>query len=82
MSDNATREDVEKAKKEIIDRIVAMDNSVSQGIEGHRQQQSAEHGTILAKLLHNNELLHWIRSRWERFTRDPTAGPAPKEKDK
>lgn len=74
----ATREDVENAKRDIIKSIVKMDDSV----ENMRKQNSAEHGNQLAKLLHLTEILHWVRAKWERFTRvpDPNDKPPPPSK--
>jgi hypothetical protein len=65
MTEHATREDLEKAKDAIVDRINAMDRSV----EGMRAQNSAEHGSIFTKLLHISELMHWLRGQWERFSK-------------
>lgn len=76
MTDPATREDVEKAKREILERLGTVDASV----EAMRGQNSAEHGSLFSKLLHITEVVHWVKSKWERFTRvpDPNDKPPPK----
>lgn len=57
----ATKEDVEKLRQEMY-----------RSLEGHRQQQSAEHGSIMAKLTYVTEISIWLKTRWEKFSRGGT----------
>ncbi len=75
MNEPATKEDLERVRVELIDRM----NTVDRSMEGLRSQNSAEHGSLFSKLLHITEALHWIRARWERFTRIPD-GPPPENR--
>lgn len=71
MMEPATKDDLEHVRIELTIRINAMQESV----ENMRGQNSAEHGSLFSKLLHLTELLHWVRARWERFTRVPDGPP-------
>lgn len=63
MNEPVTREDLEKAKAEIIERIRIMDASV----ESMRSQNSAEHGSLFTKLSYITELTVWLKSQWSKF---------------
>ncbi len=71
VSDPATKEDLERVRIELVTRI----NSMGRSLEGMRSQNSAEHGSLFSKLLNITEVLHWVRARWERFTRVPDGPP-------
>lgn len=64
MSEPATKEDVEALRVEMHARFERSDASV----EGMRSQNSAEHGSIIMKLLHVTQLMHWLRAKWEHFS--------------
>lgn len=65
MSDQVTRDDLEKAKTDIIERIRVMDASV----EAMRSQNSAEHGSLSTKLDYITLAVRWLKSQWEKFTK-------------
>jgi hypothetical protein len=69
MSENSTREDLEKAKQAIIERINELDRKHETGMEGWRQQQSAEHGALFSVMRSILEGVNWLRAKWEKFTR-------------
>lgn len=73
MTGPVSREDLEQARDQIIERLDAMDKSV----EGMRSQNSAEHGSLFSKLLHLTEIAHWLKAAWIRFTILP---PPPDDK--
>lgn len=51
--------------------ILARLDSLEKSVEGMRSQNSAEHGSLFTKLLHLTEVMHWIRAKWIRFTKEP-----------
>lgn len=71
MSDQASREDLEKAREAIISRIDELDDKAQRAAEGFRQQQSAEHGAIQGSLISLRDAVWWIRDWCRRmFTHD------------
>jgi hypothetical protein len=63
----ATKGDLEKLRQEMHERSSAIERSV----EGMRGQNSAEHGSLFSKLTYITEMLVWVKTRWEKFTRSP-----------
>ena len=68
MNEPATKEDVENLRKEMHSRFEQTDRSM----EGMRGQNSAEHGTLFSQHRYMTELMVWIKTKWERFTRSGT----------
>lgn len=73
MTDPATKEDLEKAAKLVIERLERLDDSV----ENMRGQNSAEHGSLFSKLTYITEMLIWIKTKWQRFMRHPDPNDNP-----
>jgi len=77
MNDPATKQDVEILRKEMHERFEISEASM----EGMRGQNSAEHGSIITKLLHIGELMLWLKSQWSRMWRasdgPPDSPPKP-----
>lgn len=48
------------------------EKKILQAIEGLRQQQSAQHDEQLSILKMLRELLVWVKTKWEKFSRSPT----------
>lgn len=71
MSEQSTKEDLERARDAIIARIDALDAKASIGMEGWRQQQSAEHGALQHTQVTMLAVVRWIQD-WCRkmFTHD------------
>lgn len=57
------REDIAKIEQ----RVIAMKDSV----ENMRAQNSAEHGSLFSKLIHITDLMHWLKDKWIKFTKEP-----------
>jgi hypothetical protein len=51
--------------------ILARLDGLEKSVEGMRAQNSAEHGSLFTKLLHLTEVMHWLRDKWNKFTRAP-----------
>lgn len=65
MSEPATREDLERMRDALTERIQIMDNSVN----AMRSQNSAEHGSLFTKLSFISEIVVWIKAQWIRFSK-------------
>ena len=77
MSDDHTKE-IEAAKEEILVAVARLEKLMGESvivtnrsIEGMRSQNSSEHGSLFAKLEYLSIAVTWIKSRWEKFTRNP-----------
>ena len=67
------RDELEEARhQELVEKLDQLKREQREGLEGFRQQQSAEHGTLFSKLTYITELMIWIKVRWEKFTRSGT----------
>lgn len=75
----ATKGDVEQLRQEMHDRFKESTRALTEGLEGHRQQQSAEHGSLFAKLTYITELAVWLKTKWLSFSRnnEPPTPPKP-----
>lgn len=73
MNEPATKADVEQLRTEMHQRFEQTDRTV----EGMRSQNSHEHGSIFSKLLSLTEIVHWIRAKFDRFTRMPDPNDKP-----
>jgi hypothetical protein len=60
LSEPATKEQLEQAKQSVLDRLDALEKRTAIGMEGFRQQQSAEHGAHQASLISLREGIYWI----------------------
>jgi len=60
LSEHADKQDVEKAKQAVLDRIDALEKRNDIKHEGWRQQQSAEHGAHEASLISIRAAINWI----------------------
>lgn len=69
-------EELDRAKRELLAAIARIDRSM----QGHRTQMSAEHSAQDSKLSHLVEMVVWLKTKWEKFTRSPD--PHPPEKNK
>lgn len=78
MNEPASREDLEKARDAIIERIGKMDKNV----DGMRIQNSTEHGSLYSLLHSCLAGISWIKAAWRRFSILPSDPPIPKRPDK
>jgi len=74
MTDPATKEDLEKVEKKVLERLDRMDDSV----ENMRGQNSAEHGSLFTKLTYITEMMVWIKQKWTNFMRHEPHDKPPK----
>jgi hypothetical protein len=44
-------------------------DELKQSVEGMRAQNSAEHDSIIARVMHMTEIVHWLKAQWERFSK-------------
>lgn len=51
------------------ERIAGKIETVAQSLEGLRAQNSAEHGSLFSKLTRITEMVAYLKSQWEKFTR-------------
>jgi hypothetical protein len=69
MTDPATSEDVKKAEQSVLDRLDALERKAEAGMEGFRQQQSAEHGALFSVMRNILEAINWLKGQWIKFTK-------------
>jgi hypothetical protein len=60
--DPATKGDLEQLRQEMHQRFEMSERALTQGLEGHRQQQSAEHGSLFGKLSYITEIAVWVKT--------------------
>jgi hypothetical protein len=71
MSDHDRDELQEMRHAELVEHLKQIRIEQRDGLDGFRQQQSAEHGSLFAKLTYITEMLVWIKQKWAAFTRMP-----------
>lgn len=67
MSEQSTKEDLERARDAIIARIDALDSKAVIAAEGFRQQQSAEHGALQHTQTGILAIARWIQDWCKRM---------------
>lgn len=67
MNEPAAKDDVERAKQAVLDRIDALEKRNDIRHEGWRQQQSAEHGAIQGSLISIRDALYWVQDWCKRM---------------
>ena len=55
----------ELSDKDLRDQL----DELKQSVEGMRAQNSAEHDSIIARVMHMTEIVHWLKAQWERFSK-------------
>lgn len=63
------KEDLEQARDAIIARIDTLDAEHRAGMEGFRQQQSAEHGSIYGMMRSVLDGVNWLKAKWINFSK-------------
>lgn len=69
MSEPASRDDVKNAEKSVLARLDALEIKAAAGMEGWRQQQSAEHGALFGLLNNVLAAMTWLKAQWLKFTK-------------
>lgn len=69
MNDHATTQDVKDAEKSVLARLDALEREAKAGMEGWRQQQSAEHGALFGVLTNVLAAMNWLKAQWLKFTK-------------